>query len=768
LLPDQVLAITTVGWRVAEGTPVHASAAGIADRHRALGALMVLSVVLALSVVSPGPASVRAQEPTGPLKDINLSGASSYPHGFVDVNGVPFFLACDAHDDLFLMRPGDDGAGAVELARIARYRTTSCEEEGAITSFEPAVLGDRLFFAFEHTSLWVSDGTPEGTGSADLLTDAFGYREPTTVGDDLYFVTNDAEDQPRQLWRSDGSAAGTGLMRTIPARDLLDVNGTLFFWGRDKVHGWELWTTDGTRAGTRLVRDLRPGVGDSRLRSWAVMGSTLYFAVSRGTAGSELWRSDGTTAGTTRVLDIVLGSKDHVASLTLVGDQLFFSARDARGAELWASDGTRAGTRLVRDIDRTGGSYPHGLIAVGDRLFFSANDAAHGQRLWTSDGTRAGTLPLASVLLYWRYSEAALGDQLVFAGMVGGDDRYALWVSDGTPAGTHPLVDADVVADPESLVTSGGRVFLAGGTQANGREPWVTDGTPSGTAMLADLDTDTLGSLPAGADVQQEDANPVSFVELASRAYFTADDGTHGVELWRTNGTVAGTHQVRDIQPGSASSGPSEVVRSGDRLFFSASDGVHGTELWTSDGTSAGTRMVRDIVTGHGGSAPRKLTPVGDTLFFTTADQSLWASDGTRVGTRRIKASASVRGGEVGVMELTAVGPDVFFLWTTMLPDCNEFEDQCYQTRLWRTDGTVAGTHRVRATDLWYAQQLTAVGSRLFFVSDGNLWTSDGTTSGTKRLSSASDVGASCSRAVGPPPAANCGRVTAPPAGPGS
>ena len=190
-----------------------------------------------------------------------------------------------------------------------------------------------------------------------------------------------------------------------------------------------------------------PALADSRLRSWAVMGSRLYFAVSRGTAGSELWRSDGTTAGTTRVLDIVPGSKDHVASLTLVGDQLFFSARDTRGAELWASDGTRAGTRLVRDIDRTGSSYRHGLIAVGDRLFFSANDTAHGQRLWTSDGTRAGTLPLASVLLYWRYSEAALGDQLVFAGMVGGDDRYALWVSDGTPAGTHPLVDADVVAD---------------------------------------------------------------------------------------------------------------------------------------------------------------------------------------------------------------------------------------------------------------------------------------------------------------------------------
>ena len=99
-----------------------------------------------------------------------------------------------------------------------------------------------------------------------------------------------------------------------------------------------------------------------------------------------------------------------------------------------------------------------------------------------------------------------------------------------------------------------------------------------------------------------------------------------------------------------------------------------------------------------------------------------------------------MNGGAVGVDELAAVGSDVYFLWSTALPDCNEFEDQCYRTRLWTTDGTAEGTHRVLTTDLWYADQLTAVGSRLFFVSDRNLWTSDGTASGTRRLSSASDV----------------------------
>ena len=64
----------------------------------------------------------------------------------------------------------------------------------------------------------------------------------------------------------------------------------------------------------------------------------------------------------------------------------------------------------------------------------------------------------------------------------------------------------------------------------------------------------------------------------------------------------------------------------GDTLFFAANDGVHGTELWKSDGTEAGTVLVKDInpgVTSYGyafGSNPFRLTAVGGTLFFRAND----------------------------------------------------------------------------------------------------------------------------------------------------
>ena len=106
---------------------------------------------------------------------------------------------------------------------------------------------------------------------------------------------------------------------------------------------------------------------------------------------------------------------------------------------------------------------------------------------------------------------------------------------------------------------------------------------------------------------------------------------------------------VKDINPTLRETGyPDDLTVVGDTLYFTADDGVNGRELWKSDGTEAGTLMVKDILVVDKrfpepgvSSYPSWLTDVAGTLYFATFDDprggELWKSDGTKAGTVMVK-----------------------------------------------------------------------------------------------------------------------------------
>src|SRR5262249_11011651 len=141
----------------------------------------------------------------------------------------------------------------------------------------------------------------------------------------------------------------------------------------------------------------------------------------------------------------------------------------------------------------------------------------------------------------------------------------------------------------------------------------LEDRTLLSAHLLADINQGTTtGSLPFG------------FVNLNGTAYFFADDGVHGNELWQSDGSAGGTSLVNDINPGSNGSvfqnATTPVVYKG-ALFFLASDGTHGTQLWTSNGTTNGTVPVTNLTSSFGG-APSELVVANNLLFFAGPSQT--------------------------------------------------------------------------------------------------------------------------------------------------
>jgi ELWxxDGT repeat protein len=283
----------------------------------------------------------------------------------------------------------------------------------------------------------------------------------------------------------------------------------------------------------------------------------------------SLCRSDGTAAGTWRVCAPANYTVGNLAynwySLPCAaGSNLYFVANDwTNGFELWKTDGSHAGTMLVKDINSTGASAPRHLIEMNGVLYFSADDGINGRELWKSDGTAQGTVMVADI-------------------------------NPGSAA-----------SNPCYITLVGNALYFTAAGESNTRQLWKSDGTQAGTLLVATIN-------PAGdCDLGTPYENPCyvksRFAVANGNFYFRATDGVHGMELWESDGTSAGTRMLADIYSGPEGSMPRGVIELSGKILFTADHPSWGSEPWVFDPAQPVSPKQIEVIGGSSSTEPRIL-----------------------------------------------------------------------------------------------------------------------------------------------------------------
>ncbi len=259
----------------------------------------------------------------------------------------------------------------------------------------------------------------------------------------------------------------------------------------------------------------------------------------------------------------------------------------------------------------------------------------------------------------------------------------------------------------------------------HGFELWKTDGTASGTVLVKDIFVGSTGSSPQFLGAR------------GSEVYFVANHPAYGFELWKSNGTTAGTVLVSDLFGGPTGSNPTGGATLEDYFYFTASNGLSGRELWRTNGTDV-TELVVDLRPGISSSSAYGMIAYNDSIFFAASQNSgsnyeLWKTNGTAVGTVLVRDIRPGLSGSLPNHFAVQLGKLVFTA-----------DNGTNGRELWISDGSTVGTMMIKDINLGgVASDVTGdrvemAGYLYFSASDGStgneLWRTDGTGPGTQRV----------------------------------
>lgn len=427
------------------------------------------------------------------------------------------------------VNPGTSGSNPSQLKLIPANIINNSLLEGLIFSANNGTSGLEPHFIHDNQKMLVSDINP-GTGGSNPE----GF---TFYKNEFYYTANNPN-SGKEIWKGVTSSTlfkdiRTGTTNSTPL-NYHTFNGNLYFTAFTDAKGRELWKSDGTNAGTNLLKDINTDANNnnntdsSNPESFVELNGQLFF-VARSTVtaskGIELYVTDGTANGTSLVKDINANGDSSPLFLTVFNNKLYFSATNgANGRELWVSDGTNAGTTLIDINTGASNSSPRGFVVFNNKLYFVATHGSLGEELFSIDAN--GNFGIVKDINNGSQDASpnnlfVYNNKLYFSAN-NGIDGIELWVSEGTTATTNLLKDINPSgnSNPIEFTEYNNKLYFNADDGTNGKELWVTDGTASGTEIVEDINT-------------SGDSNPQELIVVNNDLFFTADNGTSGTEIFK-------------------------------------------------------------------------------------------------------------------------------------------------------------------------------------------------------------------------------------------
>lgn len=593
------------------------------------------------------------------LKDINEGTNSSEPHSFVSFQNNLYFIASNNIYGKEIWKTDGTSNGTTLLKDIG-----PTQNNGVFGKL--IVSGNYLYFAataddynkildIKGYELWKTDGTENGTqivkdialGSQSSMSSLNGI----DLNGSLIFTAYSAA-VGNEVWITDGSSAGTVLLKNINNTNLNSIsnnplyvkfNNEIYFLADDEVHGIEIWKTDGTTSGTKILKNINTSPNYSSVNVYKFysdeINNKLYFyGKNSNESQNTLWISDGTEIGTVNISSItvpdVYSPLDYFITFK---NHTYFTGKNAQnGTELFKTDGSIENTKLFKDMNYNSSSSPSKLIDVNGTVFFrGTNEISYGNQLLKSDGTKEGTTLVKRI-------------------------------------GSNSNID-----DLSEMVIINNKLLFSAHNNVDGYEPWISDGTEEGTFMIKNI-------RPNGSSLRNyNDKQP--FYSVNNIAYFFANDGQHGFEPWRSDGTEEGTFMLKDIRTYGngtghdqigGSSWPKDFIEYQGSVYFIAFS-TNGSEVWKTNGTQEGTEKVYE----HPNIG--RLLKINDKLIFTGYNDGgiFWESNGTAAGTNQINL----------LPYINLVNADKIYL-NNELYFVTRLENISNRVGLYKTNGTESGT----------------------------------------------------------------------------